>query len=415
MTVLPAAGSALRPSLVRGRDGSAGIPPPSASLFGSPGPYVYDAQSARRIPAVGRALQLFTGLVKQMPMDAYRGDSMLAPTPTICQRPDPDRGSAWFVQVNVEDYLLSGNAISYITSVGADGWPLSVAWLPALWTYVIWDSWYAEDAVRYVYLGMELDPARVIHVRRGADRMYPVRGVGVVEEYLSTLDRVAMEEEYERGALSNGAVPSVAVIAPQATLDQTIADDAKDTWLSKFGGPVREPVILPNGTQVVPLAWSPTDTQLAEARRLSLVDVANMFNLDGYWLGAPVAGMTYRTAAPQYQQILRTSLEPVLADFEDAFSFAWLPRGTNVRFRRSQLLREDLTASSQAAQLLYGAGIWGLGEARITTGVPADPPDDIKEPAAPVVAAPAAPEPTTPSPDDPNAPEPEGETGGPET
>ena len=409
MTVVSAAGSGNRPSLVRGPGGTASIPPPSASPFGMPGPYVYDAQSARRIPAVGRALQLFAGLVKQMPIDAFRGDTQLEPTPRICTRPDFDRGAAWFVQVNVEDYLLSGNAISYVTATGVDGWPLAVTWLPAAWTYIVWESWYAEKAVRYFYLGDELDPDRVIHVRRGADRNYPVRGVGVVEEYLSTLDRVAMEEEYERGALSNGAVPSVAVIAPQATIDQTIADEAKDTWLSKFGGPVREPVILPNGTQVVPLAWSPTDTQLAEARRLSLVDVANMFNLDGYWLGAPVAGMTYRTAAPQYQQVLRTSLEPVLADFEDEWSYAWLPRGTNVRFRRSQLLREDLATSAQAAQLLYGAGIWGLGEARITTGVPPEPPDDIAEktPApAPVVV---------PSPDDPNAQLPTGEPGGPET
>ena len=97
--------------------------------------------------------------------------------------------------------------------------------------------------------------------------------------------------------------------------------------MEKFAGPNREPAILPNGTQVIPLAWSPSDTQLIEARQVSLLDVANMFNLDGYWLGAPVAGMTYRTAGPQYQQILRTSLEPVLSDFEDVWSFDWLPRG----------------------------------------------------------------------------------------
>jgi phage portal protein BeeE len=157
---------------------------------------------------------------------------------------------------------------------------------------------------------------------------------------------------------------------------------------------------------VIPLAWSPTDTQLAEARRLSLLDVANIFNLDGYWLGAPVAGMTYRTAGPQYQQVLRTSLEPLLTDFEDEWSNAWVPRGTNVRFRRSQLLRDDLATSAAAAQLLYGAGIWTLGEARVTTGVPPEPPDEL---AAPATDQPAAV--TTPSPDDPNAGEPD-EPGG---
>jgi HK97 family phage portal protein len=386
---------------VLARDGGTMLPPPGVSQFGVPGPYVYDATSARRVPAVGRALQLFGGLVKQMPIDAYRAFTRIAPTPRICQRPDPTRAGSWFVQVNVEDYLLSGNAISLVTSRGFDGWPLSVVWLPSTWVYIIWQPW-AENAITYTYLGQTLPQQDVIHVRRGADRLYPVRGVGVVEEYLSTLDRVAMEEEYERGALAGGAVPSVAVVVPQAQIDQTIADDAKQRWSQKFAGPQREPVFLPAGTQVIPLAWSPTDTQLAEARRLSLLDVANMFNLDGYWLGAPVAGMTYRTAGPQYQQVLRTSLEPILADFEDVWSDAWQPRGTSIRFRRSQLLREDLATSTTAAVAAYNAGLMTLAEARVEIGLPPDMAGAIG------TGADTEPSPEPAVPADPNAAEPGG-------
>jgi HK97 family phage portal protein len=291
-----------------------------------------------------------------MPIDAYRGPVPL-PRPRLLARPDPDRARSWFVHVSIEDYLLNGNAISYVTSRGADGWPTTVTWLPASWVYIIWESYSSEQALSYYYIGQRLNFEDVIHVRRGADRFYPIRGVGVVEEYLGTLDRVAMEEAYERNTLQGSAVPSVAVITPQAMLNQDVAQQAKDQWVTTLGGPVREPVILPNGTQVVPLAWSPTDTQLIEARKLSLVDVANMFNLDGYWLGAPVAGMTYRTAAPQYLQVLRTSLEPLLADFEDVWSYAWLPRGTNIRFDRNQLLRDDLPTTATALSTLVSAGI----------------------------------------------------------
>jgi HK97 family phage portal protein len=393
---------------VLGRNGS--IIPPAVSLLTVPGPYVFDAQSARRVPAVGRSIQLYGGLVKQMPMDAYRGLSRL-PQPRLLAAPDPDRGGPWYVQVSVEDYLLQGNAISLVTARGADGWPLATVWLPASWVYIVWMPWQEQD-IHYYYIGQELPFEDVIHVRRGADRFYPVRGVGVVEEYLATLDRAAMEEEYERTTLAGAAVPSVAVITPQATLTQDVADDAKSIWMDKFGGPVREPVILPNGTQVIPLAWSPTDTQLVEARKLTLVDVANMFNLDGYWLGAPVAGMTYRTAQPQYQQILRTSLEPVLADFEAIWSNAWLPRGTNVRFRRSQLLREDLATSVTAAVAAYGAGITTLAESRIMVGLP---PTAVGEVGAGADMTPAAADVVEEaSPADPNAASPEGEPGGPQ-
>jgi HK97 family phage portal protein len=380
------------------------IGPPAIGAYGIPGPYVYDVPTARMVPAVARALQLYGGMVKQCPIDAYRGITRMAPTPRICQRPDPFNAASWFVQVNVEDYLLYGNAVAYVTARGADGWPLTVEWLPAPAVYVNWLQPYTSDLVSYYYYGSLLNTEDVIHVKRGADRFYPVRGIGIVEEHLSTLDRVAMEEEYERGALAGGAVPSVAVITPQATLTQDVADDAKANWTAKFAGPQREPVILPNGTIVQPLAWSPTDTQLSEARKLSLLDIANIFNLDGYWLGAPVAGMTYRTASPQYQSMLRTSLEPVLADFEDVWSYAWLPRGTNIRFRRSQLLREDLTASTNAAVAAVGAGIMTIAEARVEIGLPPNI-------AGPIGAGADIPQPETAAPDDPNTP-PEDTSGG---
>lgn len=345
-----------------------GIIPPANGLGGLTGPWVFDAHSAMRIPSVERAVSLYSGMVKQMPMDAYRGSDPL-PRPPLLSRPDPDNARSWFVHVSVEDYLLNGNAIAYVTQRGADGWPRSLVWLPASWVYI---EWLPPDlsSANYYLLGAQLNYDDVVHVKRGADRFYPVRGVGVVENQLDTLDRVAMEEEYERSALAGGSVPSVAVITPTANLTQDVADKAKAAWVEKFGGPVREPVVLPNGTQVVPLAWSPTDSQLQEARRQSLTDVANMFNLDSYWLGAPVAGMTYRTAGPQYQQILRTSLEPVLADFEDVWSWEWLPRGQSIRFDRNQLLRDDLTTTANALSVLVGAGIITAEQAQSYLALP---------------------------------------------
>jgi HK97 family phage portal protein len=376
------------------RDASGGIFPPPGGLVGSgvPGPYVYDASSARRVPAVARCLQVYSGLCKQMHMDAWRGADIL-PRPRLLDRPDPTRARSWYVHVNVEDYLLEGNAISLITGRGVDGWPLSVQWVPAAWVYIVWTI--GMPRPDYYLLGQPLNFDDVIHVRRGADRFLPVRGVGVVEEFLGTLDRVASEEAYERSTLAGAAVPSVAIITPQATFTQDVADQAKADWMDKFAGAQRLPAILPNGTQVIPLAWSPSDTQLVEARKMSLTDVANAFNIDSYWVGAPVSGMTYRTAAPQYQQVLLTSLEPVLADFEQVWSDAWLPRGTNVQFGRDKLLREDLPTTSTAMSTLVGAGIASPAEVRsYLMGNPLDlsgpAPSPPKPPPPPVAPVPAA-------------------------
>jgi HK97 family phage portal protein len=364
------------------------------SGFGMPGAFVYDAMSARHIPAVGRAIQLFGGMVKQMPMDAYRAGQPL-PRPALLDSPDPRLvwNRSRYLQCSVEDYTLSGNTVSYITKRGADGYPLAVMYLPIQWVYISWMAGSPGD-VLYTYMGQPLDIDNVVHVARGVDRWYPVRGVGVVEEYLSTLDRAAMEESYESSALSAGAVPSVAIITPNSTLTQDVADEAKANWLDKFGGPTREPAILPNGTQVIPLAWSPSDTQMIEARKMTLTDVANMFNLDSYWLGAAVQGMTYKTAAPQYQQILRTSIEPVIVDFEQVWSQAWLPRGQVIRFDRSKLLAEDLPTTATSLSTMVSAGIMTPEAAwQILLGAPLAAID-------PTEGAPPAPAPVAPAPDE---------------
>lgn len=336
------------------------FPPPGGGVGISAGPFVWDASSARRIPGVGRALGIYAGMLKQAPLDAWRGVQEL-PRPRLLERPDPTNARSWFVQVQVEDYLLNGNAVGLVTARGADGWPAAASWVPAVWCYV---QWTPGQPAEYWVAGRKLPREDVVHVKRGADRLYPVRGVGVVEEYLNTLDRMALEEEYERSALAHGAVPSVAVIAPNPGLSQPEADAAKLSWMEKYSGANREPAILPGGTQVIPLGWSPSDNQMTEARKMSLTDVANMFNLDGYWVGAPAASMTYRSPGPMYLNLLRTSVEPVAVDFEDVWSDAWLPRGTKVRFDRQMLLRDDMQTTVATLVQATGAPIMSVDEAR---------------------------------------------------
>lgn len=343
-----------------------GVIPPFYGVFSGLGPYVWDASTALRIPAISKALDTYSGMIKQMPMDAYRGIDPL-PRSRLLDRPDPTQARSWFVHVQVEDYWLQGNAVHVVTSRGADGWPATVMWLPATWVTI---TWAPGQLPQYWALGVKLNTEDVVHVKRGADRWYPVRGVGVVEQFLGELDRMAAESDYSRNALAGGAVPSVAVITNNAKPTQEELDLAKANWLAKFSGPNREPALLPAGTQVIPLAWSPNDAQLTQARQLSMQDAANMFNLDGFWTGAPASAMTYRNAGPMYQNLLRTSIEPVLADFEQVWSDAWLPRGTSTRFDRSLLLRDDLAVTATVLSGLTAAGIITVNEARAYLALP---------------------------------------------
>src|SRR5262245_39441434 len=343
-------------------------------------PLVWDAATAMALPGVARAVAIYSGLTRQMPIDAYRGTSPL-PRPRILDQPDPNAARPWFVGVHVEDYLLNGNALNYITAYDSTGWPAAVTWLPATWVSVTWSR--DDPVTRYLIDGEELDPARVVHVRRGADRWCPARGVGVVEQHLRSLDRIASEEEYERETLNSSGVPSVAVITPNPKLGSDEAVKAKADWMSKFAGPRREPAILPGGTQVVPLGWSPDDAQMTAARQMSLLDIANMFNLDGYYLGAPTSSLTYQSPGPNYTALLRMSLEPVLSDIEGTWSMSWLPMGRTVRFDRSTLTRDDLATTINTLATATAAGLMSIDEARLYLGLPASP-------AGPTVISPVA-------------------------
>lgn len=334
---------------------------------------LWDPMSALALPSVGRAVSLIAGQIRQCPMDSYRGVQPL-PRPRLLEQPDPAQARSWYVGQEVTDYLVHGNALSYITARDAAGWPAATTWLPASWVSMTWDPVSPDySSPGYWVGGQLLDSSRIVHVKRGAMERWPVRGVGVVEQHLQALGRIANSERYEASALSGSGVPSVAVITPNPRVSQQEIDAAKEDWMAKFAGPKREPAILPAGTQVIPLAWSPSDAQLTETRKLGLQDVANMFNLDGYYLGADTSSLTYRSPGPMFLNLLRITLEPVMADFEGVWSSSWLPRGQLLRFDRKQLLQDDLGTTIATLRMAVQSGLMSLEEARLYLGLAVTP------------------------------------------
>lgn len=321
---------------------------------------------AASLPGIARGLELIHGQVKQMPLDDYRGITPL-PRPRLLEQPDPEEGRGWWVAVQVVDYLLNGNALHYVTTYDAEGWPATVAWLPSAWVDLVHVPGQRRPDL-YVG-GMRLEPDRVVHVKRRARRGEPWRGVGIVEQHLDALSTVRDQHRYESEVLQGAAVPSVAIISNNPKLSAEESDEGKAEFVETYGGPVREPVIFPAGTKVETLSWSPSDSQLVEARKLSLVDQANMLNLDGFWLGAESGSHTYKSPGPMYLHLLRQTVGPIVVDFEDIWSAKWLPRGRRVVFDRRAVLVDDTQTMVLTAKLAVEAGLWTVPEARVYLGM----------------------------------------------
>ena len=328
---------------------------------------VWDAETARSIPGVGRALGIY-GMVAACQLQHQKGRVTLDPTPRLLQRPDPDMALPTWIQVHVEDWFLHGNACHLVTAYGSDNYPAAARWFPA-------HAWGIQDKDGqpvYTLFGREVPRDRVVHVRRGVDPTFIHRGVGVVEQYLSTLNRAGLQSAAETANLSNRGMPSVVVTKPPNSEHDPVKDDEiASKWEERFGGQSRKPGIFPHGTEVTPLSWNPTDQQLVQARAATVKEIANASNLDGYWLGAEGSSHTYRTPGPMFLALLRISLNPMMRTFEDEWSHAWLPYGRAVAFDRLELLRDDLQTMVRTFQAGRAAGLFpDPNEPRLYMGFP---------------------------------------------
>lgn len=330
----------------------------------------FGADKARSIPGVARALGVIGGMFRQMELEDVKGRRVL-PRPAVLENPDPDAEVSWWLGVMVEDYLLHGNAVATVTARDASGWPVALSWVPARYVTIEWDEPGRSKAYRIG--GRLVDRADVVHVRRGADPSFPWRGVGVVEQHLATLRRTSDQESVE------SMLPAVVIEAPYEDLSEPEAEAAALRFEEKYGGPRRKPGVFPKGTKITPLSWSPTDAQLVEARKLAKSDLADIFNLDGYWLGAPAGSFTYRTPGPMYLNLLRQTVEPICRDFEGILSRVLLPHGRRVRMTRESVLRDDLASEVATADRAVRGGLWTWGEARERLGLPADEQDEDQD------------------------------------
>lgn len=333
---------------------------------------VWDSVTAQQIPAVGRALELYSGLIAQCDLDLYDGVTPVTPRTPMLEQPDKNMSGALFKAVHVIDRFVHGNALHLISKRDQNGNATSATWFPA-------DQW-SVDASRgrafpdYYLNGKKIARREdVVHVKWGYCPGEEWRGIGIVERYMNTLDRIALQEAAERNALRNGSVPSVAVIAPQKNLTQTEADDAAAQFEKRFGGSSRRPGVFPNGTEIKPIGWTAEEQQATLARQMSLTDTANLMNLNSFWLNAPASSHTYRSPGPMFLELVRVSLEPVFQEFEQVWGNAWYPGRRKTKFDRNQLTRDDFASSLATVGKAVKDKLMTREEARLYMGWNATP------------------------------------------
>jgi HK97 family phage portal protein len=173
--------------------------------------------------------------------------------------------------------------------------------------------------------------------------------------------------DYMAGAFAAG-VPAgyLKTSAPNITADQ--AQQLKDRWMTQHGGR-RSIAVLNATTEFHPLTWSPVDVGAAEFARISLNQVALMFGLPAYLLGAPTDSNTYANVESRMTELYQLTLLPWIGRIESVLD-AQLPRGTDVRVEIDGLLRADTRTRYESYAIALSNGFLTVNEVREFEGRP---------------------------------------------
>ncbi|GAB3154232.1 phage portal protein [Amycolatopsis stemonae] len=356
------------------------------------------------IPGVGRAVTLISDLIGGLPFDAYTSHGRefadkITPRPILLEQPNPEEIGMNTFAAWVADYLLHGNAVGIIVERNALGVPTAALPVPT-WAVGVRraDGWtnsvLPKGAIEYSIAGKSFSAHEVIHVK-GLCEPGRLRGVGVIEAHLNgrgSLDLAAELARQARNIDGNGIPTGVLkATSPDVTEDQLRA--AKTGWMANMRD--RTVAALGPGTEFEALAWNPEELQLIEARKFSLLEVANIFGLPPRFLGASSGdSLTYSTQESEAIDLLKFTIGGHLRRFEQTLSLLF-PRGTQVRADLDEVLRADTAARYSAYKTGIDAGFLLKSEARAKESdlppVPGidDPPEPKKPPAA-VVPLPLA-------------------------
>lgn len=339
------------------------IDPATGAVIGSG---VVSARVVEAIPAVGRSMGVIASRMSQMPLTLWEAGQQME-TPSLLARPDPGLDYPTLMSALCWDYWLHGNAVLYDTVVDGD-LVLASMWVPAERVNCWLDP--TDGRVWYEVGGTILDSDRVHHVKRRLDPWHPWRGVGVLEQHMRSFARISDQEAYQSRLLRDSGVPSVAVTFGNPDLSQEQAEQAKKAYLAKFVGPKREPIVLPQGSTVVPLAWSPEDAQMVEAAKASRGDVADMFNLDRWYLGVSDASYNYKSQSAMSLALVKDTLGEAMRTLESVLSDGWCEPGQSILLDTSGVIVDDKAATMEWLRPAVDAGIITLDEARTALGLP---------------------------------------------
>jgi HK97 family phage portal protein len=339
---------------------------------------------AAGLTAVWACVNLIAGSIAAMPFVLYRrtaddGRARYLDHPlygVLRERPNPAQSVMAFWEAMVTALLLRGNAYAMLTR--DDDGRVRACW------YVNPDR-VTVDVLRTGRLryrvrnpdGTESTVSDMLHVPGPmSDDGYT--GRSVITTFRETLGLGLALERYGAEFFANAATPR-GVLTAQGRVSKEAQERLKlsleEAHVTR--GRRHRTLILEEGLKFEPIGISHEDGQFIESRRFTTEEVARIFGVPGFMVGATVTGssVTYSNAETEGLRLLKHTIGPWLARIESAVNFACLSlqdrREAYAEYLPDALLATDTAGRYSAYKTGLEAGFLTIDEVRRKENLPA--------------------------------------------
>jgi len=347
-------------------------------------------RGAMNLPGAWRAAIIAADLLGSFPWEAYeRGplgvDVLASDQPPLLTQPAPPDAGITTVSSFGLDYIWHGNAVALKGPLTPEGDVSVLAPVPIANVAIGRSNGHDLDGFRRGEVGYRIGnhvyhADQVLHLK-GPCEPGALRGLGALEVHLAGSLRTALELQRQAGQLDISGVPTgtLKVTAPDLTEDEAAL--IKSRWLASQSS--RTVAVLNDITEFTPLAWNPTETQLLEARKFSLHEIALIVGVPLYFLGVETSNRTYSNVEQEGIVLTRFHLAGAIRRMEAAYTGCMRP-GRHVLADLSDALRADTLTRYQAWQIGAAAGFLTPNEIRAREGLaPIPGGDELVQPALP--------------------------------
>lgn len=320
--------------------------------------------TALQVSAVMACVGLIADSVASLPLRSIKKvgtRNVPMDVPALFLDPSPTVTSYELIHQTVTSLALYGNSYIYIDR-RSDGTPIALTPLaPSNVTVTSLDM----STRNYSLSGQPVPLENMLHIRWWAPPQ-AVIGISPIEEQKTTIGLALAMERHLAQFYADGGTPS-SVLETDNEMTAQQAKVLRETWFDQHNRK-RRPAVLTGGMKWRAVTASAADMEINATREQQVLQVARIFRVPSYLIGAKGDSQTYANAEMAGQHFVTYTLMPWLRRLEDAFS-ALLSRPDFVRFDVDAFLRADTLSRLKAYQLAVMTGIRTPNECRITEGL----------------------------------------------